>query len=58
MVAPSGRRDPPAEVVVEAFYAIALAPWLVLQPDVQVVVDPLEGGRTAVVLGVGLSVDL
>jgi len=57
-VAPSGRRDPPAEIVLEWFYAIQLAPWLSLQPDLQVVLNPAESGRDAVVVGARISLDL
>jgi len=46
------------EVVIECFYAIQLAPWLQLQPDLQVVLDPAAGGRDAIVLGAQLSIDL
>jgi len=58
VVAPSGQPNPPAEIVVEGFYAIQLAPWLALQPDLQYVVNPMRGGRNALVVGAGLSIDL
>jgi porin len=57
-VSPSGRRDPPPEIVLEWFYAIALARWLTLEPDLQVVLDPATSGRDAVVVGARLSIGL
>ena len=55
---PSGRRDPPPELVFEWFYAGRLARWLTLQPDLQLVVNPMNSGRNAVVLGAQLLIDL
>ena len=57
-VGPGGTGRPPTEIVIECFYAIQLAPWLTLQPDLQVVLDPAEGGRDAVVVGAQLAIDL
>jgi len=50
--------SPAPEVTIECFYALQLAPWLTLQPDVQIVIDPVAGGRDSVVLGAQLSIDL
>jgi carbohydrate-selective porin OprB len=44
--------------VIECVHAIQLAPWLALQPDLQLVLDPAAGGRDAFVLGAQLSIDL
>lgn len=55
---PQTSGDPPPEIVVECFYAIQLAPWLALQPDLQVIVDPAAGGRDALVIGAQLSIGL
>lgn len=57
-VGPDGNGRPAPELVFECFYEIQLAPWLALQPDLQVVVDPAAGGRDAVVVGAQLSIDL
>lgn len=54
----AGKPTDPREIVVEAGYMAALAPWLRVQPDVQYVVDP--GGDTriddALVVGVRVKI--
>jgi porin len=40
------------ETVVEAYYAAPLLPWLVVKPDLQLVMDPGGDGDDALVLGV------
>jgi len=50
-----GRSDPPPELVFEWFYSIQIAPWLALQPDLQLLVNPLQNRRDAVVVGGQLS---
>jgi porin len=48
---PDGSDAPSAELVFEWFYGLQLAPWLAIKPDLQYVVNPLEGGPNAVVVG-------
>jgi len=55
---PGASGSPPTEITLECFYAISLAPWLTLQPDLQIVIDPAAGGRDAVVLGAQLTIAL
>jgi porin len=56
--APGDPDSPPWEIVLECFYALQIAPWLSLQPDLQIVVNPAGGGRDAIVVGAQLSIDL
>lgn len=39
------------EAVLELTYQIAATPWLVVQPDLQYVIDPVTTGRNATVIG-------
>jgi hypothetical protein len=55
---PGGGSEPAPEVMLECFYSIELAPWLTLQPDLQLVLDPADGGRDAIVVGAELTIDL
>jgi porin len=55
---PGASGSPAPEFTFECFYALQLAPWLTLQPDLQIVIDPAGGGRDAVVLGAQLSIEL
>jgi carbohydrate-selective porin OprB len=40
------------QTVVELNYQLAIAPWLVIQPDAQFFFDPAISGRNAQALGI------
>jgi porin len=42
------------EAILEATYQIEATPWLIVQPDLQYVIDPLASGNDATVLGLQL----
>jgi porin len=42
---------PSGQGVVELTYQAAITPWLIVQPDAQLVIDPVFGGSDAVVFG-------
>ena len=52
LLAPVGQ----GQTVLEVTYQVAIAPWLVVQPDAQFFFDPAFSRRDAYALGVAMAV--